>query len=169
MKRRRQRRHPEIDPLLTEEEAPPPPEPEPAGPEPDDEYIDSCDYLLGDDSEYTARGYRFVAGTDIDNTGNVGIVVKVTAKWKQLGANPVTVTKTAKVKYGESKSVQITKPVGGPEIEAIQAVQDAGNYCSVKGTIVDTFGPHALERRWPREARRTWRTGSSEQDPRRPD
>lgn len=123
--------------IATSEDVPPP-----AGPEahPALDYTKACDYVLGDFSEHSSTGYRFIAGADITNTGNVGIVVKVVAKWKQLGTDSVVESETVKVQYGKEKSVQITKPVGQNEIDLIQSAQGAGKICSVTAKIVDTFG-----------------------------
>src|SRR3712207_8487422 len=48
---------------------------------------------------------RFVADATIRNNGNVGIVVSVRAAWQQIGAAPVTETKTTRVRVGRTRRV----------------------------------------------------------------
>lgn len=115
--------------------------PPPAEPSPDGEFSNSCDYVLGDFTNFTSHGFRFVAGADITNSGNVGIVVRVTARFKQAGGDPIVLRKTANVPYAATKSVDMTKPVGQDNIDLIQSVQTGGrDICTVDVAIVDTFG-----------------------------
>jgi hypothetical protein len=120
------------------------PTPEFLLPDPKAEYSRSCDYVLGDFSENTSTGFRFIAGSDIDNTGNVGIEVELKATFKQLGSDPIVITKKGKVPWNESRSLNVTKPVSQDQIDLIQAAQDAGDICSVEVSINSTFGdPHS--------------------------
>ena len=114
-----------------------PPAPEAS---PNAEYSKSCDYILGDFSEHTNTGFRFVAGAEITNSGNIGVVVEVVATFKQLGSDPIRLKKTAKIPTGATKQVGFTDKVGQQEINLIQAAQDQGSICNVKATIVDTYG-----------------------------
>jgi hypothetical protein len=111
-----------------------PPSANPAG-----TYSHSCDYVLGDFSENTASGFRFVAQAVIHNTGNIGTVDLVTARWFQAGTSPVVATKTVQVKAGASKRVGLTEQVSQNEIDLIQSLGYDSN-CAVKVSIGDTFG-----------------------------
>jgi hypothetical protein len=117
----------------------PPPDPLPS-PDPNAEFSSSCDYVLGDFTDFTATGFRFIAGADVVNTGNIGVEVKVTASWKQLGTNPITMVKTVRVPIDGTRSVQFTKRVGQNNIDLIQAVGFDTDNCSVDAKIVSTFG-----------------------------
>jgi len=112
----------------------------PAIPDPAVKYSSTCDYVLGDFSENTDTGIRFIAAAELHNNGNVGAVVKVTASWKQLGKAPIVESKTAKVKYKGSTTVNFTRPSDRNELDLIQSAQDLGEICSVKAVITDTFG-----------------------------
>jgi len=112
--------------------------PAPVAPDPKASYTKSCDYLLGDFSE-SMSGFRFVANAKIRKTGNVGIVVEVTATWGQLGTAPIKVVKTTKIAVGSSKTVQITKVATSNQID-LQQAGGSGQGCNVKATISDTFG-----------------------------
>jgi hypothetical protein len=95
--------------------------------------------VLGDFSENTASGFRFVAQAVIHNTGNIGTVDLVTARWFQAGTSPVVATKTVQVKAGASKRVGLTEQVSQNEIDLIQSLGYDSN-CTVKVSIGDTFG-----------------------------
>lgn len=75
-------------------------EPPAPDPKPDARYSHSCDYLLGNFQDYSPNGFRFIAEARLNNTGNVGAVVEVTAHWDQVGTHPITMTKTVKLPYG---------------------------------------------------------------------
>jgi hypothetical protein len=105
------------------------------------EYTSTCDYVLGDFSSNTSHGFRFIAGADITNTGNVGITIRLTASFKQLGSRPLVVTKEGQIPYNGKRSIEITKPVSQNELDLIQAAQGGGDICTAKAKIVGTFGP----------------------------
>jgi hypothetical protein len=111
-----------------------PPSANPAG-----TYSHSCDYILGDFSDNTSSGFRFVAQAVIHNTGNIGTVDLVTARWFQAGTAPVVATKTVQVKAGASKRVGLTEQVTSDQIDLIQSL-GYGDNCTVKVSIGDTFG-----------------------------
>lgn len=119
------------------QESEPEPEPEPRPePEPDGRYSVNCDYLLGDFSE-GPEGYRFVGGGELENTGNIGIVVRARFEWELLGTGPVEATEERRIDIGKTRDVQITIPAMQTQIDAHQSA-DADCDASVK--IIDTFG-----------------------------
>jgi hypothetical protein len=120
-----------------DEEAEMEPEPE-TEPDPNGDYELDCDYILGDyDSDDPMEGYRFVGGGTLTNTGNVGIRVRVTYKWRQLGSSAISAKKTYKLRVGDDREVNTTVPATSDQIDAHQS---ADGKCSAKATIVDTFG-----------------------------
>lgn len=114
------------------------PEPEPIA-EPDGTYRATCDYVLGDFTEYTPTGYRLIAQIRMKNTGNVGTDVKASASWVQVGTAPIKRQKVVKIEPGRSKNVNFTVPIGSNEIDLHQAA-DFQKSCKAKATIVDTYG-----------------------------
>lgn len=112
---------------------------ESATPDPSGAYDLDCSYELGDfgDSGDPAKGYRFVAGGTIENTGNIGARVRVTYKWKLLGRSAHTVRKTYRLRVGQERDVNITVPVTQDDISAHQ---NADGDCSTKATIIGSFG-----------------------------
>ncbi len=100
----------------------------------------TCDYLLGDSVDDDE--YRFVAGGTLENTGNVGTVVRVKVEWKLLGDDPVTFSRNLRVKRGFKRDVQIKVPATGDQIDAHQSADDD---CKPRAKIVDTFGRPPLE------------------------
>lgn len=120
----------------TETEAPPPP------PEADPEvkFSHSCEYILGDFTEYSSTGYRFVADANLKNTGNVGVVSRVHATWFQAGGGKVEMTKFGvRIPYNGNKRVGFLKQVGENEIDLIQAM-NYDDQCKVDVVMVDTYG-----------------------------
>lgn len=112
-------------------------EEEPATPDPEADVESSCDYLLSFSDDYSTSAHKFVAGATITNTGNIGVVVRLKATWTLLGGEPVTAEKTARIKRGGEREIQISKPATDNQIDAHQS---ANGKCKAKGTIIDTFG-----------------------------
>jgi len=122
----------------TEPPAEPEPEPEPVVADPNGEYDLNCDYLLKFDESLNGNNdHRFVGGGTLENTGNIGIRVRVTYKWKLLGQGPLTVKKTYKVRRNETRDIAVNIPATDDQIDAHQS---ADGDCTAKATIVGTFG-----------------------------
>lgn len=112
-----------------------PDKPKPATPDPKADYTGNCDYTLAP--------YEVVGDIDIENTGNIGIKVKTTIKWPQLGHDPLTMKKTVKVAAGKDKTVRFNRAVSTTEIDRLQSWQQGNGYadgCKYNAKIVDTFG-----------------------------
>lgn len=126
---------PSVEPEATESPTPPP-----SVSEPDGTYTTSCDYLLGNFTA-TQRGYRAIAAAKIRNTGNVGIVLDVTARWDITGRPSLRVTKTVHVPYDGFKKVDFSEVLTSDELDAMQeAALSFDNWCGVKATITDSYG-----------------------------
>lgn len=113
-----------------------PASPPPLVEDPGAEYTLKCDYLLGDFSE-SRSGYRFVAGGRVRNTGNVGLVVRVVARWEQLGSKPLREVRTFRLAVNKSRRVAITRPATSDEIDLHQS---ANSDCKATAALIDTFG-----------------------------
>jgi hypothetical protein len=124
-------------PTIPEE---PEPTPEPVIEEdPQGQFTLNCDYELGDfgDSGDPNLGFRFIAGGDIRNTGNVGLVVRVTYRWKMLGQPTVKVSKNYRLSVDKTREIDFSMPVTGEQIDAHQS---ADGECSARAKYIDTFG-----------------------------
>jgi hypothetical protein len=73
---------------------------EPA-PDPDSTFTHHCDYLIGSGE----NEYSFVADATVKNTGNIGIVAKVVARWSQIGTSDYKSKKEVRVPYGATRKV----------------------------------------------------------------
>lgn len=113
----------------------PPPEPDP-----DARYSSSCDYVLGNFTSNTPRGYRFVAGANVRNTGNIGIVAEFQAKWFRLGTSAIVKTKEFRLDTGTSKRINVTVPTSQDNIDLHQSLGFNDKTCDVKVTLIDTYG-----------------------------
>lgn len=99
------------------------------------EYDLTCDYVLGDFNESgdPTKGFRFLGGGTIRNTGNVGIRVRATFRWKQLGAAPIVKRKTFRVPAGREKDVNLTVPATPDQIDLHQSAEGD---CTARAAIV---------------------------------
>jgi hypothetical protein len=97
---------------------------------PDGEYDLNCDYVL-------EPSYRFIGGGTIENTGNIGIRVRVTYKWRLLGQGSHIEQRTYRLKPGQSREVDVSVPATG---EQISAHQSADSDCKTSVKMLDTFG-----------------------------
>jgi hypothetical protein len=112
-----------------------------ATPSPDGTFRGSCDYTLGDSP---ATGTAAAIG-DIDatNTGNVGIVVRLTITWPQEGYPPLSMSKTVRLTYGGEQDTQFHRPLSYDEITRLQSYQTGHDYadgCTYHGVVTGTFG-----------------------------
>lgn len=113
-----------------------PPEPEAPESDPEIESDLNCDYIL-DFEDFQTPDHRFVGGGTIENTGNVGAVVRVTISWDQLGTDPVRFREEYRVLRGQEQRVQADM---GATSTQINRHQSADAECNTRARIVDTFG-----------------------------
>lgn len=113
-------------------------DPPAADPSPDGTYEDSCDYVLGDFTENTTKGFRFIADATLTNTGNIGTINVVKAVWFLGGGDKLVKTKKVKLPQGATRRVGFSVPVNSDQIDLIQSL--SGDDCKVTVTMVDTFG-----------------------------
>jgi hypothetical protein len=105
---------------------------------PDGTYTSSCDYVLGNFTDNTRAGFRFIADAQMHNTGNIGTVNVIKAAWFQGGGKALTQSKTVKVPAGHSMRSGITLEGTQDQIDLIQTL--SGKNCKVTVTIVNTYG-----------------------------
>jgi hypothetical protein len=109
-------------------------------PDPNGTDESTCDILLGTglyDPNYV------VADDEIKNTGNVGIVLRVVATWKQAGSGPIRMKKKVRVPYQGQKAVHFKRKASQEQISAFQSAPgyfSETGACSVKSTILDSYG-----------------------------
>lgn len=117
-----------------------PDKPKPAAPDPKADYTGFCDYNLGGGA---TEDYTVLGEIELDNTGNVGIIVKTRISWPQLGNDPIKMTKKVRVEAGKSKTVRFNREASLTEIGLLQSWQQRNDYadgCKYNAKIVDTFG-----------------------------
>ena len=113
-------------------------------PNPDGTSNLTCDYVLGDFNESgdPSKGFRFIGGGRIRNTGNIGIVVRVTFTWDMLGQEPLRVRKKYRLRRDQSRRVNVSVPGTQDQIDLHQS---AHGDCRSHVTILDTFGKTPFE------------------------
>jgi len=131
---------PERTPETTSEAPPPPATPDPAG-----TVTGTCAYELSSDLDnYETHAADLNAEVDVENTGNVGIVLTVTVTYPQLAHPSIVMTKKVNVPYGQTVTVPFTRPITQSQVSRLQDWQSGHDFddgCKYKGTIVDTYGP----------------------------
>lgn len=136
--------HPAVSrPSSTAPASPPPAAAVPAAvvPSPDGTFQGSCDYSLGD-SPATGTA-QAIGDVDAVNTGNIGIVVKLTITWPQEGFAPLKLSKTVRVPQGGDVDMQFHRPLSGDQVDRLQSYQSGHGYddgCTYRGEMTDTFG-----------------------------
>jgi hypothetical protein len=82
-----------------------------------------------------------VGGVEMTNTGNIDIVIHGKVTWKQAGAGPIVKVKTKRIKPGHTKvahsRIRLTRRVSRPTSRPRPL---NGKACSIKATIIKTFG-----------------------------
>jgi hypothetical protein len=102
----------------------------------------SCDVSLSDNFQ-SGQDY-LTADIDVQNTGNVGEVIKVTVGWPQQGFNDIKKSKTVHVPFGATKTVHLNYPASTQQISNFQDVQlasSSNDVCHYRGDLVSTYGP----------------------------
>src|SRR5690625_4724257 len=130
---------PAPEPAAASATASDPPTDEYVAPKPDGTYTSSCDYILGDFTE-SETGLRFVADARLRNTGNVGTVTRVTARWFLAGGDEIKAQKSVRVGPGKTRRVGCVEVATQDQIDLHQALGFSQKTCTVKATIIDTFG-----------------------------
>lgn len=100
--------------------------------DPSAESTNSCEYLLD-------PHYRFVGQAEITNTGNIDLKVEAAVVWKQVGAQAIKKTKSARINVGQTKTVDFDVKATQAQIDQIQAYSGDEN-CTVTTSMVDTYG-----------------------------
>lgn len=116
----------------------PTPAPEPS---PDGTFSGSCDYTLGNNP--AGGSAEAVGEIDEQNTGNIGLELRVTISWPQEGFAPLTETKHIRLAAGASKAVRFHRPLSYTQISNLQNWQSGHNErdgCHYHSTETSTFG-----------------------------
>jgi len=113
-------------------------------PSPDGTVTGTCAYELSPDyTNYDVHAGDLNADVEAANTGNIGIVVKVTVTFPQLGHTAITMAKNVKVPNGATVTVHFTRVATGSEIDRLQSWQLGhadSDGCTYKGDVAKTYG-----------------------------
>ena len=116
--------------------ASPAPEPSPNG-----TFSGSCNYTLG--SNPAGGTAEAVGEIDEQNTGNIGLQLRVTISWPQEGFAPLTETKHIRLPAGASQAVRFHIPLSSTQIDNLQNWQSGHGErdgCHYHSTETGTFG-----------------------------
>lgn len=104
-----------------------------SGGKPSAEIDTKCDYLLGDFTDNSPKGYQFVGQAKIRNTGTGDVRVRVSGRWEQLGSDPLRQKKTVTVREGRTRVVRLKLLGTGDQVSAHQSAEGE---CKVTAKIV---------------------------------
>lgn len=112
---------------------------------PDGKFSSSCDIAFPED--FTSGDYAFVAAAKMRNTGNVGIVVRVRARFDQVASENVTDEKTVRIPVGKRRTAKFRIPATQTQVDEHQNSPDYfnGDACKVSVKIMDSFGKPPFE------------------------
>ena len=105
----------------------------------DGRFSSSCDIMLP--SDFINGSYYFVGAAKMRNTGNVGIVVEVKARWDQVASAKITDERTFRLDVGQRKTAKFRLEATQDEIDEHQNSPDyfgSGEACKVRPTSIPT-------------------------------
>lgn len=111
-------------------------------PNPDAKYTHSCDLLLNSNYQSSVTGW-LVGDASIHNTGNIGVVVRISATWQRAGEGPLRASKKLRLPYASRRAAHFKLPVDQNTVSSVQSstgYQNATQWCGVKATLLSTFG-----------------------------
>jgi hypothetical protein len=80
------------------------------------------------------------ADVQVQNTGNIGVKVRVIAVWPRQGHARTAVFDVAQVKEGETAPLHLRLDVSGSEAQSITHAVDQGRKCHLRRHIIGAFG-----------------------------
>lgn len=110
-------------------------EPEIITEDPKATFTRTCTYLLGSG----IGDYRLIGTSKVVNTGNIGVRVKITFLWNQVGAAPIKKVKEVDVPFGGRKTVRADIPATQEQIDRLQSMP-YDDQCKVRAQRLGTFG-----------------------------
>lgn len=88
----------------------------------------------------TDTGEELVADLRVVNTGNLGIVVRVSSRWPLDADGGVLRWSRVRVPEGKSKPLTIALPVDTTVADSVRAAVEAGRKCRVRSSVTGAFG-----------------------------
>jgi hypothetical protein len=103
---------------------------------PEAELEGSCEPLPQDGED----GQVLAADLVVRNTGNIGVVVRVVASWRQPGGHLLTASRRLRVEVGESIPVQLRIDVGARTARAVERMVERDRPCFTRVRVAGAFG-----------------------------
>lgn len=85
-------------------------------------------------------GPELVAHAEVVNTGDLGVKVRLVARWPQPQGKGLIRTRRVNVAEGERRQVTLRIAVGEPEAEAVRERAKQGRTCSATHRVIGAFG-----------------------------
>lgn len=103
---------------------------------PEAELQGSCEPLPKRDDD----GHHVTADLVVRNTGNVGVVVRVIANWRQPGGQRLTTSQRLRLEVEESQPVRLRIDIQPSEARAIRRMVRRDRPCYTRVHIAGAFG-----------------------------
>ena len=85
-------------------------------------------------------GEELTADIEIANTGDLGVKVRVAAKWPQPQGQGIIRWKRVNVEQGETRKLTLRLAVGAAEAEAVRTAADQGRTCGLTHRVIGAYG-----------------------------
>ena len=83
---------------------------------------------------------RLVADLEVKNTGNIGVKLRLAAKWPQPEGRGILRWKRVNVRAGETRELTLRIVVGAVEADAIRKAVEDGRECAVSHRVIGAYG-----------------------------
>ena len=87
-----------------------------------------------------ANGEELVANVEIANTGDLGVKVRIAARWPQPKGQGIIRWKRVNVEQGDTRSLTLRMAVGEAEAEAVRDAIKLDRTCSLTHRVIGAYG-----------------------------
>ena len=85
-------------------------------------------------------GAELVADVEVVNTGDLGVKVRIAARWPQPNGQGIIHWKRVNVEQGGTRELTLRLAVGDAEAEAVRDAVKLDRICSVKHRVIGAYG-----------------------------
>jgi hypothetical protein len=86
------------------------------------------------------RGQELVADVEVVNTGDLGVKVRIAAKWPQLKGQGVIRWKRVNVEQGDTRALTLRLAVAPAEADSVRQAADEGRMCALTHRVIGAYG-----------------------------
>lgn len=83
---------------------------------------------------------ELVANVEIANTGDLGVKVRIAARWPQPQGKGIIRWKRVNVEQGETRELTLRLGIGDAEAKAVRAAVELDRTCSLSHRVIGAYG-----------------------------